>query len=439
LCAKYLRDYNSLSDYFVRMRTVIVLKGYPRLSETFIAQEILELERRGLDVEIVSLRHPTDKKTHPVHDQIKARVSYLPEYLFQEAGRVLRAWRRVRQWPTYRTAFSAWWRDFKRDRTPNRIRRFGQALVLAAELPNEIERLHAHFLHTPASVTRYAALLTGLPWSCSAHAVDIWTTPKWEIAEKLAELDWLVTCTAANQAYLAELSGNDDKVHLAYHGLDLSRFPAREAKIVERDGSDPDNPVTILSVGRAVEKKGYPNLLAALALLPTDLNWRFVHVGGGKEIDRLKRIAKQWNLEDRIDWLGSRSQDEVLRAYGEADIFALASRVAGNGDRDGLPNVLMEAQSQGLAVVSTRVSAIPELIEDGVSGLLVEQEDAEKLSNALARLIQDPSLRRSLAEAGIRRIRDQFEFQGCFETLYKLFGLSNDEHAANASASEKVA
>ncbi len=416
----------------------MVLKGYPRLSETFIAQEILELERRGLDVEIVSLRHPTDGKTHPVHDQIKANVGYLPEYLYQEAGRVLRAWRQVRRWPTYKAAFSAWWRDFKRDHTPNRIRRFGQALVLAAELPDDVERLHAHFLHTPASVTRYAAMLTGLTWSCSAHAVDIWTTPKWEVAEKLAELDWLVTCTAANHAYLSDLSDDKAKVHLAYHGLDLSRFPTGEAKVTERDGSDPAKPVTILSVGRAVEKKGYPNLLAALALLPADIHWRFVHVGGGKEIKKLKRIAQQWKLEDRIDWLGSRSQDEVLKAYGEADIFALASRVAGNGDRDGLPNVLMEAQSQGLAVVSTNVSAIPELIEDWVTGLLVAQADAPALSEALARLIQSPDLRRSLADAGQARIRDQFEFQGCFETLGRLFGLSNDEAAA-PSVSEKVA
>ncbi len=136
--------------------------------------------------------------------------------------------------------------------------------------------------------------------------------------------------------------------------------------------------------------------------------------------------------------MGSRYQDEVLKAYGEADIFALASRVAGNGDRDGLPNVLMEAQSQGLAVVSTNVSAIPELIEDGVTGLLVAQADAPALSEALARLIQSPDLRRSLADAGQARIRDQFEFQGCFETLGRLFGLSNDEAAA-PSVSEKVA
>ena len=148
---------------------VFVVKGYPRLSETFIAQEILALERRGLDIRIVSLRHPTDKDVHPVHREIRAPVSYLPEYLYQEPLRVLRAWRRQRRRPSYRTARAAWLRDLRRDPTPNRIRRFGQALVLADELPAGARRLHAHFLHTPASVARYAALLAGLGWSCSAH------------------------------------------------------------------------------------------------------------------------------------------------------------------------------------------------------------------------------------------------------------------------------
>ena len=116
-------------------RVAFVLKGYPRLSETFIAQEILALERRGLDILIVSLRHPTDRATHPVHDQIRAAVLYLPEYLNQEPRRVWRGWLRSRRLPGYRAARGAWLADLRRDPTPNRVRRFGQALVLAAELP----------------------------------------------------------------------------------------------------------------------------------------------------------------------------------------------------------------------------------------------------------------------------------------------------------------
>jgi hypothetical protein len=167
----------------MRGRVAFVLKGYPRLSETFIAQEIAALERRGLEILIVSLRHPTDARRHPVHDDIRASILYLPEYLLLEPLRVLRAWIRQRKTSNYRLTRDLWLRDLARDPTPNRIRRFGQALVLANELPEDVGRLHAHFLHTPASVTRYAASLRGLAWTGSAHAKDIWTSPEWEKRE----------------------------------------------------------------------------------------------------------------------------------------------------------------------------------------------------------------------------------------------------------------
>src|SRR5207237_874045 len=163
------------------------------------------LERRGLDILIVSLRRPTDERRHPVHREIRAAVHYLPEYLYREPLRVLRAWWALRGTARYAQARRVWLNDLRRDPTPNRLRRFGQALVLAAELPRDVERLHAHFLHTPASVARYAAILRGLPWSGSAHAKDIWTTPEWEKREKLASCDWLVTCTRTNHAHLAPL------------------------------------------------------------------------------------------------------------------------------------------------------------------------------------------------------------------------------------------
>ncbi|HVP08770.1 MAG TPA: glycosyltransferase, partial [Burkholderiales bacterium] len=326
-------------------RVAFVLKGYPRLSESFIAQEIAELERRGLEILVVSLRRPTDARRHPVHDEIRAAVLYLPEYLLLEPWRVLRAWLRQRQNPRYREARNLWLRDLARDPTPNRIRRFGQALVLAEELPGDVRRLHAHFLHTPASVTRYAALLKALAWTGSAHAKDIWTTPEWEKREKLASCEWLVTCTAANQAHLSALAP-EGRVELVYHGLDLSRFGFSDKRRSENSGEDPSRPVVILSVGRLVEKKGTDVLLEALARLPADLHWRLVHVGGGPLKAKLERRARALGIGARIDWRGARTQTELLAEYRAADLFALASRVARDGDRDGLPNVLAEAQSQ---------------------------------------------------------------------------------------------
>src|SRR5690606_30262049 len=147
----------------------------------------------------------------------------------------------------------------------------------------DVTHLHAHYLHTPASVARYAATLCGLPWSGSAHAKDIWSTTKdWERREKLADCAWLVTCSkAALEALEAEAPAG--KVTLIYHGLALARFPPAPRPSGTRDGGDPADPVRILSVGRAVAKKGYADLLHALAQLPAGLHWRFVHIGGGAE------------------------------------------------------------------------------------------------------------------------------------------------------------
>ena len=412
-------------------QTLFVLKGYPRLSETFIAQEIRALEQRGLDIRIASLRHPTDRKTHPIVGEIKASVDYLPEYLWREPRRVWRAWRRARRLPGYAKARAAWLADLKRDSSPNRGRRFGQALVLAAELPPNITRIHAHFLHTPASVARYAAMMTGRPWSVSAHAKDIWTSPAWEKREKLADCDWLVTCTAAGAAHLRALSPSPDKVTLVHHGLDLQRFPAMARTASLRDGRNADDPAIILSVGRAVEKKGYDDLLTALAQLPPGLSWRFVHIGGGPLLASLKALAARLVIAGRIQWRGPQDQASILAELRTADLFALASRTASDGDRDGLPNVLLEAESQSLCVVATRAGAITELISDGENGLLVEPGNAAALAAALARLIGDPALRATLGANGATRLRQEFSLDVCIERLAAKFGLApqHDEPA----------
>lgn len=399
-----------------------VLKGYPRLSETFIAQEIRALERRGVDIRLYSMRRPTDPAVHPVHREIAAPVVYLPEYLHDEPLRVWRGWRAARKLRGWRDATGLFLADLRRDHSRNRIRRFGQAMVLAAELPAEIAWLHAHFLHTPASVTRYAAWLRGLPWSASAHAKDVWTTPAWELRDKLGDCRWLVTCTAANARHLAAVAPAPERVELLYHGLDATRFPPPVHRRPSRDGSDADAPVVLLSVGRAVEKKGYAGLLDALALLPSWLHWRFVHIGGGPLLADLRRRAAERQLADRIDWRGPLPQEEVLQSYRSADLFVLACKIAADGDRDGLPNVLMEAQSQGLACLSTEVSAIPELIIDGETGILVPADDAAALSRVLLRLIRFPDYRRRLGSAGMRRLRWRFSLEQGIDRLAARFG-----------------
>ncbi len=411
----------------------VVLKGYPRLSETFIAQEILALEQRGLRQHIISLRHPTDQKHHPMHAAIRAPVLYLPEYLYKEPLRVMHAWWQVRRRPAFRAVRRQWLHDLWRDRTPNRGRRFGQALVLAAELPADIGHLHAHFLHTPASVTRYAAALCGLPWSVSAHAKDIWTSPEWEKREKLADCAWAVTCTAFGAAHLQALASEPERVELLYHGLDLGRFPPPLAERGARDGGDAGAPVRILSVGRAVPKKGYDDLLNALAQLPPGLAWHFTHIGGGKLAARLKQQAERLGIADRITWQGSQAQEAVVAAYREADLFVLASKVASDGDRDGLPNVLMEAQSQGLACLATTAAGIPELIRDDETGRLTPPGDPAALADALADLIRAPQERARLGTAGAQALSRRFSFGNGIDRLARRFGLTAGAPAVRAA------
>ncbi|MFZ5835811.1 MAG: glycosyltransferase family 4 protein [Pseudomonadota bacterium] len=400
-----------------------VLKGYPRLSETFITQEILALEQRGLTIAIFSLRHPTDRAIHAMHGEIAASVTYLPEYVRDDPVRIWRSWRKARRLPGYAQAMRLWLRDLRRDRTVNRMRRFAQALVLAHEMQDNICHLHAHFLHTPGSVARYTALMRGLSWSFSAHAKDIWTTPQWELKEKLADCAWGVSCTAAGASYLNSLCdrGQAGQVKLVYHGLDLARFPPPPAGHSLRDGQSPEDPVRLISVGRAVVKKGYDVLMQALALLPRHLHWRLLHLGGGPEMARLRELSQILGLDSRISWAGPSEHIRILDALRESDLFVLACRIAPDGDRDGIPNVLMEAQSQALPVVTSNLPAISEFICDRVTGLLCPPENAQAVADAIAELIQNPAQRAHMGQMGRARLESHFQMQATIDSLVHQF------------------
>lgn len=397
-------------------RLAVVVKGYPRLSETFIAQEILGLERRGIDQLIVSLRHPTDPAVHDLHREITAEILYLPEYLKDDPKRVAKGRSWAEDQPTFAKVRAAFNADLDRDRTPNRWRRFGQACVLARELPDDIGHIHSHYLHTPASVVRYAAMLRGMKWSFSAHAKDIWTTADWELREKLDDAAWGVTCTSVNLDHLRGLARHPDRISLVYHGLDFGRFPR-----LRPAGDGRGGPVELVSVGRLVEKKGYDLLLRSLARLPDHLDWRLTHIGGGTLGRKLAVRADRLGIAGRIDWRGAQPREVVFDTLQRSDIFVLPSQVARSGDRDGIPNVLMEAMAFGLPCISTHVSAIPELVIDGETGLLVPQRDVPALTSALERMIGSADLRRRLGKAGNKRVRAAFSTDPGLDRLAKMF------------------
>ena len=279
-------------------------------------------------------------------------------------------------------------------------------------------------------MARYAAVLRGLTWSCSAHAKDIWTTPEWEKREKLAASAWITTCTEINARHLRTLT-DAARIELNYHGIDTRRFPAPASARPAHDGRDAESAVALLAVGRAVDKKGFDDLLAALARIPRDRYWKLTHIGGGPLLRELEAAARTLGIADRIEWRGAQPQGAVLDAYRNADLFVLPCRVSEDGDRDGLPNVLLEAQSQKLACVSTLVSGIPELIDDGTTGVLVPPRSPAALADALSRLIGDPPLRRRLGDAGFARATGQFSMETGADRLAARF-------AATLAASDRA-
>lgn len=388
-------------------KLAVLVKGWPRLSETFIAQELVALQEAGHRFDIWSLRHPTDTKRHPLHNRFTGQVHYLPEYLYQEPQRVWTARATARRLPGYAEAYRVWRQDLRRDPTHNRIRRFGQACVLAAELPDATLALYAHFMHTPSSVARYAAIMRAVPWSFSAHAKDIWTSPDWEKREKLQAAThgaaFGATCTAVGAAHLRELADDPERVDLIYHGLDLARFPPPP----ERKLRKAEDPFHMLSVGRLVEKKGFDRLIDALAILPNSLNWHWTHIGGGALGGALRDRASAAGIADRITWKGACDQPEVIQAMRTSDLFVLPSRIATDGDRDGLPNVLMEAASQRLPILSTPVSAIPEFITSKTHGILSD-DDPDALAAAILSLATDPEGTASMASAACDRLVAEF-------------------------------
>jgi len=387
-------------------RIGFLLKGYPRLSETFIAQEMLGLEQAGLELLIVSLRHPTDQARHPIHEQIRAPVLYLPEYLHQEPIRVWRGlWAALRERRLGRL-LAVFARDLRRDRSRNRVRRLGQALVLARELPAEIDCLYVHYLHTPASVARYTAVMRDLPFAISAHAKDIWTIPDWEIREKLDDAAWLTTCTIMGFRHLRTLAP-EARLFCLHHGVDLARLPAppcRPGPTAATGG----RPIELVTVARAVEKKGLDVLLAALARLPADIDWHWRHVGGGPLLTQLQERARELGIAERMTWCGALPFDAVLEALRRADLFCFAPRIAADGDRDGIPNVVAEAMSQGLPVVTARAGAVEEIVVDGETGLVVPPDDPAALADAMTTLIRDPARRAAMGAAGRACIEDSF-------------------------------
>ncbi|WP_459933888.1 glycosyltransferase family 4 protein [Fundidesulfovibrio butyratiphilus] len=398
----------------------MILKGYPRISETFISGEILGLEALGFRVRILSMRRPRESFTHASVGRIRARADYMPETIRGNALKLLAA-----NLPlalarplTYAKGLRQALARFVRTGKAASLKHLLQAGYLARKvLPGSgVTHLHAHFAHSPTSVAAYASLLTGLPFSFTAHAKDIYTQRPRALAEKLAKARFAVTCTAYNKRRLDALNPTRTPLTVVRHGIDLSLFTPGPARIT------PGAPLSILTVARLTPKKGLPTVFRALALLAEQgMDFRFRLVGEGEQRSELEALATSLGLDNRMDWLGTLPHERVVDLYRQADLFALGCEVRPNGDRDGIPNVLAEAMAMGVPVAATTVSGIGELIVSGRHGLLVPPQDPPALADAIRRLATDTGLRAQLIPAARRRVEAMFDNQALIRDLAAWF------------------
>jgi glycosyltransferase involved in cell wall biosynthesis len=399
-----------------------IMKRYPRLTETFILNEILAMERLGADLHIFSLLPPEPPPHHPAVQDVMAPVTHLPVAWGAKLAMLGRAHKAAIAAAPLRylgaAGRAAWW-SVQAPRPLSVWKQFIRGGFFATQCRQSgIRHIHAHFANAPAAVARFASLMTGIPYSFTTHAKDLYLTPKRVIQRRTAAATFVATCTGYNANYLREILPEEDrhKVNLVYHGIDLSLF-THQADQVAAAGRVP----VIMSVGRLVPKKGLDDLVAACALMrDRGIEFRCLIIGEGPLRNELQADINRHNLAGHVELRGAMTHAKLIALYREASIFALPPRITEDGDRDGIPNVIVEAMATGLPVVSTAVSGIPELVKHDLTGLLVPPNDPKALAAALQRLLADPRHAQQLAHAARGELERNFD---CWENTKQLRSL----------------
>lgn len=382
-----------------RLRVGYVVKRYPRYSETFIVTEILAHEEAGMEVEIFSLYPPVDGHYQDIIARVRAPVTYLPP----TEGKFSRFWEGVQE---AALAAPGVWAGLEAARGEDARSVYCAALIAGEARRKGLHHLHAHFATESTAVARMAARFAGLSYSFTAHAKDIYhedVRPA-EMRRKLGDAACVITVSDYNLEYLRGTYGDAAaRVHRIYNGLDLERFPWR---------APADRPPTIVYVGRLVEKKGLSDLVDACALMAgRGIAFRCRIVGDGELEPELRAQIGRLGLQETVELLGSRPQMEVIRLIQEASAVAAPCVVGADGNRDGLPTVLLEAMALGTPCVSTDVTGIPEVIRDGETGLMTPQRDPAALAAALERLLADPALRVGLSSRARGLIEKEYDIR----------------------------
>lgn len=413
-----------------RARVGYVLKKYPRLSETFILDELLALEAAHVEVSVFSLRLPDEGRFHRDLSKLHANVSYLPSS--SSSSRLLGAFDLVRGVPDPGGSLDAALDFVGLLPEPVRASVLLQGLDLAREaLERQIDHLHAHFMTVAAHAAHVAHLVTGLPFSVTAHAKDIYReTVDHDVFEAVASsARAIVTVCDWNQEYIRSRLSPETahRVVRIYNGL----FPQE----YERSPLSRRTSGMILGVGRLVAKKGFADLLLACALLAErDVDFSCTIVGDGEERDELVAEAARLGLDGRVVFTGSLPRHRVLELMSRARVLAAPCVVASDGNRDALPTVLLEALGVGLPVVTTRVTGIPEIIADGGEGLLVDSGDPQSLSHALEKVLEDHQLWERLSVAGPDKLRQRFDRHQTAAELIDVFSAAESPVLEEVSA-----
>lgn len=406
-----------LDQQLIPSKVIYILGRFPVLSETFVQQEILELERQGVHIQIFSLfKLP---KTREVEVLWEGKATYTCvsqyswlfllrntiKYFFQSPLRFTRVF--VIMLGHYRL----------RSLIGCRVLLFASFLATVFD-HEDIIHMHAHFASESASVAQFTHLLTDIPYSFTAHANDIYLSSKAALAFKMRMARFIITISAYNKTYLTQLVDHNvaRRIHCIYNGVNLHDFPSKS--VTPAAQSTP----LILSVCRLVEKKGLPDLLQACRILrDRGYNFSCSIVGDGPQRQDLEQQIRELGLSDKIMLLGAQTHQQVREIYQKAAIMALPCIITKNGDRDGIPTVLIESLCMGIPTVSTAVSGISELITSEIDGLLVPPHDSRALASAIARFLDDPSLISRVVVNGRKNVEIRFNLHRNVRDLIQLF------------------
>lgn len=381
-----------------------IIGTYPLLTTTFIDREIDLLQRRGLDLSIISIRR-SPQMLSPEQARLQESVRYLLPVSLVDLFLAHATFLVRRPVVTLRTLLHLLTRphpDLKsRLKTALHFATGVYAAYFLRQRPPDL--IHAHFVDRAATVALVASRLLDTRYSATAHANDIYVDPVL-LPEKIAGAKFVATCTGYNKSHLENIAGSRQKgkIRLIYHGLDVRQY-----------ANDPDairnGLPTILSVGQLKEKKGFIYLIDACRRLRDEgRSFQCIIVGEGPLRTALEAEIERADLQNIVRLCGAMSHQEVIEQYRQATVFALPCILSADGDRDGIPNVILEAMAMGLPAVSTRHSGIPEVITDGYNGRLVPPQDGAALASALGELIDDVTARQELGRRARTTVEQRF-------------------------------